>query len=286
MKMRKTKESELSINDLARLKAIFDKKRWPIEDEIGDSAFDNFCNWLRNLSSEQSALMLTLTEDFLWVRESEYVKHFLNSFDAFVSNFKFSGKNNVIICPLIEEKDFGKSKSSTILVYLIRSVLNGIQKKYPQLNIAIAQSPVSVPCATVKDSSILCLVDDFIGSGKTAISAAGYFDNMKFPISQVAILSLVSMEAGIEVLKNAGYSTYTSVVEKKGITGRGRNEQKEREIMQAIEANLKVEDEFSFGYEQSEALVKMIRTPNNTFPVYWYKKPKKGINVYAPFPRL
>ena len=35
------------------------------------------------------------------------------------------------------------------------------------------------------------------------------------------------------------------------------------------------------GYNDSEGLVSMIRTPNNTFPFYWYEK-KKG---HAPFSR-
>lgn len=285
MKMRKTKENELSISDLARLKAVFDKKCWPIEDEIGDSNFDNFCNWLKDLSSDQSSLMLKLTEDFLWVRDSEYVKIFLDAFAFFVEEYEFSGKKSVIICPLIREEDFGKGKSSIMLLYLIKSRLDILKKKYPQLNIGIAETPKSINCASLKDSAVLCLVDDFIGSGKTAISAAAYFINQGFPISQIAIISLVSMESGMKMLKNKGYNTYTSIVEQKGITGRGRDEEKEKEIMQAIEAKLMLEEEFKFGYDGSEALVKMIRTPNNTFPIYWYRNMKKGINKFAPFPR-
>lgn len=36
------------------------------------------------------------------------------------------------------------------------------------------------------------------------------------------------------------------------------------------------------GYANTESLVAMIKTPNNTFPVYWYKHKK---NSYAPFVR-
>lgn len=35
-------------------------------------------------------------------------------------------------------------------------------------------------------------------------------------------------------------------------------------------------------YAQSEALVRMFRTPNNTFPIYWLKNSK---NPCPPFPR-
>ena len=36
------------------------------------------------------------------------------------------------------------------------------------------------------------------------------------------------------------------------------------------------------GYANTESLVAMIKTPNNTFPVYWYEHKK---NSYAPFVR-
>ena len=63
------------------------------------------------------------------------------------------------------------------------------------------------------------------------------------------------------------------------------NEEKESKCMHAIEGAIKVSSDYNFGYKQSEALVRMIRTPNNTFPIYWYRDKKKKINIYAPFPR-
>lgn len=47
---------------------------------------------------------------------------------------------------------------------------------------------------------------------------------------------------------------------------------------------MEVNEEFQFGYDHSEALVKMIRTPNNTFPVYWLQK-RGGAVPVVPFPR-
>jgi len=48
--------------------------------------------------------------------------------------------------------------------------------------------------------------------------------------------------------------------------------------MQSIERRIKgLEEKFKFGYEGSEALVSMIRCPNNTFPIYWYIE---GVSPY------
>jgi hypothetical protein len=56
-------------------------------------------------------------------------------------------------------------------------------------------------------------------------------------------------------------------------------------IVDRIEKRLRITEKFFRGYGQSEALVKMIRTPNNTFPLYWCDKTKKGDKWPAPFPR-
>lgn len=39
------------------------------------------------------------------------------------------------------------------------------------------------------------------------------------------------------------------------------------------------------GYKESEGLVTMIKTPNNTLPFYWYEGKRDGKFMMAPFPR-
>ena len=52
--------------------------------------------------------------------------------------------------------------------------------------------------------------------------------------------------------------------------------------MKKISKLLHVPKELSLGYLDSESLVAMNKTPNNTFPVYWHEG--KG-HSHAPFPR-
>jgi hypothetical protein len=42
---------------------------------------------------------------------------------------------------------------------------------------------------------------------------------------------------------------------------------------------------FSFGYNQSEALITLMRTPDNTFPIFWKEHKKSGEFYDAPFSR-
>lgn len=73
----------------------------------------------------------------------------------------------------------------------------------------------------------------------------------------------------------------------KGITDSYPQQTKEEKkaIMLEIEKKLKP-GKYQFGYEKSEALVTMTRTPNNTFPVFWMNYEHKGSKFSPPFPRF
>ncbi len=274
------KSPELSIKDFVRIQEIFKQKNWPIEDYFSDDVFENFCNMLAGLEPEQCNLVINLTEKFLWVQDSAYIKHFSVAFDSFISSYSFSRGKNIYICPLLPEEDFGKSKSSISLLYLVKSHLGAIQRKYSEFSITYADSPNAVKLDKIRDNYTLCLIDDFIGTGDTVERASKYFLDRNISKNMMTIVSLVSMSSGLDDLNNKGYITYTNISCEKGITDGGNETQ--IELMKNIEESIKVSDNYKFGYKGSEALVKMIRTPNNTFPIYWLRNKK---NKFAPFPR-
>lgn len=282
LKKANQKAPTLPITEFYRIQNIFIRKNWPIEGVFDNSVFENFCNMLAELEPEQCKLVIDLTEKFLWVQEYEYIKYFSFVLKKFITSYNFANEKKIYICPLLPEEDFGKSKSSVSLIYLIKSHLTEIQRQYPEFIITYSDSPNSVNLDLVKnDGFTLCLVDDFIGTGETVERATKYFVDRKIPKDSIVILSLVAMKFGLSTLNSKGYVTYTNTECDKGLSPNGSLEQ--IEVMQSIEAAIKVDDDFKFGYKSSEALVKMMRTPNNTFPIYWHHK--KGKNKYAPFPR-
>ena len=214
------------------------------------------------------------------MQDSAYIKHFSVAFDSFISSYSFSRGKNIYICPLLPEEDFGKSKSSISLLYLVKSHLGAIQRKYSEFSITYADSPNAVKLDKIRDNYTLCLIDDFIGTGDTVERASKYFLDRNISKNMMTIVSLVSMSSGLDDLNNKGYITYTNISCEKGITDGGNETQ--IELMKNIEESIKVSDNYKFGYKGSEALVKMIRTPNNTFPIYWLRNKK---NKFAPFPR-
>lgn len=274
------KSPELSIKDFARIQDVFERKKWPIEDHFSDDVFENFCNMLACLGSEQRDLIITLTEKFLWIQENSYIKHFSSAFDSFINSYDFSRGKKICICPLLPEDDFGKSKSSVALLYFVIAHLRAIQNKYSTFSITYADSPNAVNLDMIKEGYTLCLIDDFIGTGETVERATKYFIDHEISKNMMVIVSLVSMKSGLSALNKKEYKTYTDISCDKGISSEG--DESHIELMKTIEEAIKVSDDYKFGYRGSEALVRMMRTPNNTFPIYWLRNKK---NKFAPFPR-
>ena len=86
------------------------------------------------------------------------------------------------------------------------------------------------------------------------------------------------------VRQKTGVEVYAYYIFRKGISDYYSDDQRDGclKTMAGIEDKLKVDSDFRLGYAQSEALISLIRTPNNTFPVFWKKKDKSSP---APFLR-
>lgn len=274
---------ELPIQTLNCARNLFSQKGWPLEGCLGEKYFEEFCNLLQGLSILERNMILTLSEDFLWVQDVEYVRYFSIAFDDFVSHLDNQTSKTIIIAPLLPEEDIGKPKSSVCLVYLIKCALPAFRSKYKLHNIVLQDNPLTFDASSFSSNSILCLVDDFIGCGETAIKGIQYYTRKAIPPSNIIVLSLVAMQEGINFANKNGHSVYSSIIQQKAITGRlDGNEESFRSAMQNIELRIKVLDDFRFGYANSEALVRMMRTPNNTFPIYWLRNRQ---NPHPPFPR-
>ena len=272
--------TKMTLQDISRLARVFETKQWPQISEMDENIFDEFCNMLSSMSQEEINLILELTDDFIWINESQYIRHFCRALDQMIAKMGTDKKRTIVFCPLLPEEDFYKSKSSVCLLYQIKAFMSSLQQKYQQINISYVENPKCYD-ETRFGEHYICLVDDFIGSGQTAESAATYFLAQGIDQKKIIVLSLVAMKAGIECINRSGINAYAGTIVDRGIAYRENAEEK-YQIMRAIEDRIGVNERYRFGYEQSEALVKMARTPNNTFPVYWLKNKK---HPYCPFPR-
>lgn len=260
---------------------MFIKKGWQYE---GQQKFDRFCETLAFLTEEQMELYLELTQNFLVFEDvSSYRTGILNVFSKLETN----NLTKIYIYPLLAEEDFKKSKSSNFLHYQFRDSRFELPDDVDNKLVFLDRPGEGLPKDINSNKKLLIiLVDDFIGTGETALGAVKFLcDKKEIDKNKMVVLSLVAQQKGIDAIKAAGVTVHSHIVRNKGITDNYVEEIKSKyiAIMEKIEKLINVEDAYQFGYGRSEALVKVVRTPNNTFPIYWLvssNPPFKGI-----FPR-
>lgn len=284
------KHESISATNFTRLTVIFISKSWEIDDGDNNfSLFNRFCNALAVLSEDEQTLVLELTENFTKIDPTSYFEHLANVLKKFIqtNQTKLVEVKTIYIAPLLSPRDFGKSKSSTTVQYFFKTVIN----MYPEITNSLADKNIVFTDGLEvneglinKKENILLLVDDFIGSGGTAIEAVDYLKIEKnIEESKIFIIVIAILEIGERELICKNIPVYYIMKFVKGITDRYAPHliPEKISLMESIESKIKVHKNERLGYNNSEALISLMRTPNNTFPVFW--KENKG--RIAPFPR-
>ena len=139
----------------------------------------------------------------------------------------------------------------------------------------------------LKEDEVLLLVDDFIGSGGTLNSTLQELEKNESINDKFVILSVMIQSDTLGKLNESGIKTVIGESTLKGISNfyDGEDLVQKSSIMSEIERLIPKVKNYRFGFENSEALVTMAKTPNNTFPIFWKDFQKKGKLYKAPFAR-
>lgn len=286
----KKKKKELSAQYITKIMSVFESNNWEIEDSenSGMSHFNRFCDRIKNIEkNEQRDLMLELSKRYLWISDEEYYKYLKDALIKLIgTNPQIKDKSKFYVTQLIAPSDEGKIKSSARLVYLFNDSRIRFDQTLSKYKFEIINGTENLESILKETDAILILADDFIGTGKTAEKALQKIKLLNIPDEKICVLALVAQEQGLEYLKKYKIFVVAKEIRKKGISDYylGQELKKNSDIMSAIEKRLSVKSDFKFGYERSESLVTMIRTPNNTFPVFWHENENANMNL-APFPR-
>lgn len=269
---------------------IFCDKNWETEYLEGEiSAFDRFCERLAILENdEQRELVLELTKDYMKIAMTEYEKLLIKAWRGYLDNnpFRLEDDEMLPICPILIEEDFGKEKSGSMVLYMCGSLELRRFSLFSDEQIRLCSSPALLVDLFIKkrcNAKRIVLIDDYIGSGESAIGCISYLEKHEIDRNKIDIIALVAQEEAVRILKDEGIMVYSALTRKKGISDKYKEDEIENKIsiMKRIESNLKVDSKYSLGYNKTEALISLIKTPNNTFPVFWYENKKSR----APFPR-
>lgn len=283
------KQKTLSAQYLIKINKVFEKNQWLIEDteDATNSLFNRYCERILDIGeNKKKDLMLELTERYLWVEEDEYLEYLIDALVKLIAlKSNITEKTKIYVMPLISPDDEGKTKSSSMLVYLFNSVKLRHNSKLSKYKFEIVDKKSEIELYLKEQDAVLLLADDYIGTGETAEKCIMQMMKKGVEPHQLAILSLVAQESGINYLEQYGICITSSIIRKKGISDyyEGKMLEDNIKLMQEIETKMSIKEKYKFGYGGSESLVTMCRTPNNTFPLFWEES---GNMKVAPFPRF
>jgi hypoxanthine phosphoribosyltransferase len=262
---------------LNRLRELFEYKRWNV-DFAEISCYMRYVRTMSKLKPEEQNLLFDLSRRFEHIQIGDYAKALAKPLGQLRD--QYAGKLIFIGCVTEDDIKNHEVKSCMNVLYQLK----GTTMKY---YIEMGRKRVCDNARYIRGTEIdevnagnamLVFVDDFIGTGETAVEAARYLAKAQPKLTNwknVCYLAIAAQKEGVKRLRDSGYSVYVTEEYGKGISDyyKGKQLAEARATMLQIESGLKkLEKDFRFGYQQSEALLSMERCPNNTFPIYWLTK--------------
>lgn len=261
--------------DLSKIDAIFKMKDWKRDD---DDLFDNICHAVDLLEDDEKDLFFFLTSKFLRVY---YVDYPLKIGKAIEQLNIPKNITQIIIVPLLIEKDFNRIKSSSTFLYPLKQLLRQICHTTLPIYYSSNYKSISQP---INEHTLFIIPDDFIGSGS---SAREFIEELrgKYGNVNMVFVSIASLETGENLLKSLNCEVYSYHHLKKGIQDDETiDDDKKSEyykILHNLSERLGILPQYEKGLYDSEALISLLKIPNNTFGLYWCVS-KKGEKLKWP----
>jgi hypothetical protein len=281
------KKKMTTIESILHLNKIFKSNNWT-ERDIDEFVFDNFCKLLDNLNNEQRKLIIELVDRYKWISFAEYPEKILATLES-IEQEKLDKLSIVYLFPVIKLEDEGGFKSGQFLIYQIKAFKRHL-KKFKNITFKYVSKfdNLTNPDFKLKNTEAIFLIDDYIGSGETLNACLHELKiNPAITYDKINVITIASQIEISKELEKLGISFYASYYSQRGITDYNKSPivEEKIKIMLEIEKMIPGGSHFSFGYNQSEALITLARTPDNTFPIFW-KTYRVGKQKYlAPFSR-
>ncbi|PVV55982.1 hypothetical protein [Chryseobacterium sp. HMWF035] len=276
-------EKKVGLQFVMQLKKIFEEKNWS-NYESNDYVFESLCNLSELLieSEEEYELFLDLIKRYSWLSLNDYGVKVKKLLELILTKPDIP-INKFYTFPIIKPEDQKKNKSGNTVSYMFKGIKPFIKEakhiKFEELTLFEELIDLNL-----KRDDYLVLVDDYIGSGQTLFACIDEIIRINPELGEKIIISTIAIQYDTIPKINSPLFYIDQV--QRGISDCYTSPDREKHIKTMINLETKLISgrNFSLGYEQSEGLITMFRTPDNTFPIFWHEY-KKSTKLYPPFPR-
>jgi hypothetical protein len=280
-------DKKVHLNSIMQLFILFTEKKWMQIDSYKDG-LKRFGNLIESLTKEQTDLLLELTERYTWLSYNEY-NSILRKLFIELQKSKLETVTKLYLFPIKKIDDEDEVKSGDIVQYMLKGILAFIDD-YDSIEIILLKKfeELNTENLVLKENEYIVFVDDFIGSGKTLDSTLKIALGNKTIDGNFSILTTIIQEGTVQELLEKNISVLYGKSSKKGISEYYVDDVLESKVnlMSEIENKIPGVKNYRFGFEKSEGLATLMRTPNNTFPIFWKEYMHKKEKFKPPFPRF
>lgn len=272
-------QKDLKFYEITRIIDLFTEKNWPIDEINKSSLYNRFLQRYQHFNTEGRTLFLKLSQCYQKISLSEYQELIIQLMEQAVEKYYTAGQD-VWVYPIKKFEHLSDIKSADLVAYLCKTVQTQYSDRLYKKKFRIINSLQDLEQKKQKlYKKPLLLLDDFIGSGKYVCDVVQELFDAGISKENIVICTLYLSEAGNKQLTESGYSVeYLELVS----CSLQKLSPQEQNVLQTIENSLGVSKEFHFGYGESATLITLLRTPNNSLPMFWFDK---GRSHSAPFPR-
>ncbi|WP_437316523.1 phosphoribosyltransferase-like protein [Sorangium sp. So ce385] len=283
----------MKAEELLLIGQLFNSLGWPTEvDEHSQfpDLFERFCRMFSRLDQQQRALLLELTKSYTWIKPQATPSVFITAWKKMITQLPPSAQF-IVVTPLLKPAST-RPKSSDSIYYIAQGHHANLDStiKPRQLKFCKSTSTFAKKCGNANNAALV-LVDDYVGSGDTAIKALAQL-RKDFPNTNPAITIVLALAAQTEAIAPLAAQGCLLVADQMLNRGISDNQilasaiPNAMQIMDSIGKRIGVKKADRFGYSHTEALATLTRTPNNTFPVYWTDRKVGGKVWDSPFTRV
>lgn len=278
--------TKVELNTFMKLVSIFVKKKWTEIDGYSD-VLNRFGKLTEALKEEEIDLIIDLTDKYHWMSYNEYHTSIRTMLRELLSK-ALIGKKQLYIFPIIKLKDEDDLKSGHIVMKMIDSIKSSIDG-FDKVNVILLTKfdDLESTNLTMLPDDFLILADDYIGSGNTLNSTILEIAKNPSIKNNYAVFTVAIQQDAKTLLEAQNIELYNYTCLPKGLSGNYNSPELEQKmkIMDGLETRIPKSKRYKYGYEKSEALITLMRTPNNTFPIFWKGINYRGEEIKAPFPR-